>query len=165
MTLKDVFNAETELEFEGVKYLLKEPTLLHQGQYQAWLEQMALDAITRGRYSRESDREIAIANHSRDCATGLYEWGGELCIKRLMTVNGLAKILEIICRDQGMSERTAIQLVNLEYKKIIATFAAKATSDPKALEAILAALGLPSDFLSSNSQTRHSTTESTTSAV
>ncbi|AWM41765.1 hypothetical protein GobsT_71320 [Gemmata obscuriglobus] len=163
MTLADFVNAPTEFVLDGKTYRIGKPTNAHQGEYQVWLEQLAYDGIARRRYQDDAARERAERFHGQDVAAGVYEWGGEIVVKRLMTPLGLAKLLTIMCRDQGLTFELAERLVELEAKKIAALMVSRATNDPKVLEAVRVTLGLPSDFFSSSSPTRPSTTESTTS--
>lgn len=156
MTLRDIFNVATEIEYEGEKYRLHEPTLLEQGEFQCWLEQLAYDAIERRTYAKEDDRAKALQLHTQDCAAGVYEWGGDVAMKRVMTPKGLAKLLHIMCREQGMTLPIAEKLVDLETRKIAFAIASKRQDDPKVVEAIRATLGLPSETSSSESPTPHS---------
>ncbi len=156
MTLASLFNAPTELEFEGEKYLLRKPNQLEEGMYQRWLEQLAWDKINARTYQDEAEKLASLRMHDHDCAAGVFEYGGEVSVKRLMTPKGLAKLIAIICRDQGMTDEQAERWVELENRKIAAVLVSKATDDPKALAAALAILGLPKDFLSCSSSTNPS---------
>lgn len=158
-TLADMFNAPTEMEFDGVKYQLREPTLLEEGTFQRWLEQRAYDAIERRTYQdavqQTEDRRLL----NQDIATGVYEYGGPLCIQSLNTPAGAAALLGIVLRDQGITELLAKKMVELRLREVVAGLAAKAISDPKALAGILNGLGFPADYLSSKSATPHSTSD------
>lgn len=163
MTLADFLNAPTEFELDGETFRVRKPDQLEQGEYQRWLEQLAYDAIARRTYQNEAERLACLRMHDQDCAAGVYEWGGEVAVRRLLTVKGFAKLLSIVCRADGLTERKAEKLIEKESHKLAAVMASKVTADPKVLEAVLASLGLPSDFCSPSSRTRPSTTESTTS--
>ncbi len=163
MTLADIFNSPSTVPFEGVDYKLRQPTLIEQGLYQRWLEQRAYDAIERRTYQDRGQQEVDRNNLNRDVAAGVYEWGGEVCCNALRTPNGLAKLVGIVCQDQGLSDAAARRLVDLKLKEIAAALMSKATADPNSLRATLASLGLPEDFLSSNSPTPPSSTNSATS--
>ena len=165
MTLRDIFNAPTEFVLDDETFRVRQPNELEQGEFQAWLEQLAFDAINRRTYQSEGEKTAALDRHDVRCAAGDYEWGGEIATRRLTTPTGLAKLLSIVCRDQGLTERKAKRLVEQESKKLAAVLVSRVTSDPKVLEATLAQLGLPSDFFSSSSPTPPSTTGSTTSEV
>jgi hypothetical protein len=161
MTLADMVNAPTEFELDGETFRVRKPDQLEQGEYQRWLEQLAFDAISRRTYQREDEKLACLRMHDQDCAAGTYEWGGEIAVKRLLTPKGFAKLLSIVCRDQGLTPKKAERLVELESHKLAAVMASKATQDPKVLAVVLASLGLPSDFYSRNSPTRHSEAQKT----
>jgi hypothetical protein len=85
-------------------------------------------------------------------AAGVYEWGGDLCVQRLRSREGMAKLLEITL---GVDELTARKLVEHRLDLICALLAAKSADDPKAVATIRAKLGLPPDDTeSSHSSTR-----------
>jgi len=162
MTLADILGAPTTFELDGETFRIGPPTLMHQGEYQTWLEQLAFDAINRRVYQDEREKLACLRMHDENCAAGAYEWGGDIACRRLCTASGLAKLLAIMCRDQGLTEKKAERLVGLEQRKLAAVMAARRTDDPKVLAAVLATLGLPSDFYSSSSPTPPSTAASTT---
>ena len=165
MTLADMLNSPSEIKYDGKTYLLRQPTLLEQGTFQRYLEQRAYDAIERRDYqdARQQDRDRNALN--RDVAAGVYEWGGEVCCQSLQTQTGIAKLLNILLRDQGVTEELARKIVDRQVKEIAAVLASKAVSDPKALGQILSSLGLPENFLSTVSSAPPSSTESITSAA
>jgi hypothetical protein len=163
MTLGDVFNSPTAIPFEGVEYRLRQPTLMEQGEYQRWLEQRAYEAIERRDYRDPDHRERDRRNLNNDVAAGVFEWGGEVCVRAVQTPGGLARLLSVICRDQGLTEQKAKGLVDLKVREIAAVLVARATKDPNSLRAVLATLGLPETFLSSDSSTPHSGETSTSS--
>lgn len=167
-TIADLLNAPTGMEFEGKPYKLRKPTLLEQGEFQRWLEQLAYDSIARRTYQNEAEKAECFRLHGQDCAAGVYEWGGDVATRRLLTPKGLAKLVNIICRADGLDLEAAERLVDLEQRKIAAALFGRSTDDPKERAAALAMLGLPVDFYasetsSSTSQTRPSDTPSTTS--
>ena len=156
MTIADMLNTPTELSFEGKTYRLRHPNQDEQGEYVRWLEQLAYDGISRRTYQDEASLLKSLRVHDQDLAAGVYDWGGEVCVRRIMTTKGLAKLVAIICRDQRMTLEIAERLVEKESRKIAAILASKVTSDPNSLRAVLATLGLPADFFSSDSATRPS---------
>lgn len=158
MTLRDLFNSPTEFVLDGETFRVRQPNQLEQGQYQAWLEQLAFDAINRRTYQSDAEKLACLRMHDQDCAAGVYEWGGEVATRRVQTPKGLAKLLAVICRDEGLTDKKAEKLVEAETAKLAAVLVSRITQDPKALEAALATLGLPSDFFSSNSATPPSAT-------
>lgn len=163
MTTRDLFNAPTAFTLDGQTYRVRQPGQLEQGEYQAWLEQVAFDAINRRTYQNDAEKLASLRMHDQDCAAGVYDWGGEVSVRRISTPKGLAKLLSIICRDQGLTEALAERLVQQEQKKIAALMVSRVTQDPKVLEATLQTLGLPRDFYSSSSATHPSAAPPTSS--
>lgn len=166
MNLTDILNAPTELEFEGRVYKLRQPTLMEQAVFARWLEQRARDAAGRAVELTEDDRRQLLRDVNADIASGVYDWGGEACVRSLRSPSGLAKLLAVILADQGVTEATAAKILDRSMREIAAVVVSKVTDDPNSLRATLATLGLPADFLgsySSPSRTRPSTTGSTTS--
>lgn len=174
MTQGDIFNVGSELRAaDGTVYTLKKLTQYQQGEFSRWLEQRAHDAIDRGpeseaRKDRRHDRAYA------DAAIGKYEWDGPLALEAMWTPTGLARILLIVCGDQGVTEAKAEDIVRGHLKEVAAKILVQAASDPKArreLATMLGSLGLPmdwmvsaeSDLFSDNSPTRPGTPDSTTS--
>lgn len=158
MTLADMLNAPSEIEYGGRVYKLRKPTLLEEGAFQRWLEQRAYDAIERRTYQDPEQQDRDRRNLNNDVAAGVFEYGGEVSLTALRTPGGSAKIVQIVLADQGVDDATARGIVDAELKKVAAALIRKATDDPKALAATLSSLGLPSDYFSSNSATPPSTT-------
>jgi|GEM_PF-3027725 len=127
---------------------LRKPTLYEQGEFQRWLEQRAHDAVDRGTESEEKkDRR-----HDRiyaDAALGKYEWDGPYAMEAMWTPAGLAKIVAIVCRDQGVTDEQAEKLVEEQIKRVAAILLMQASEDPKAMAPVLEALGLPIEWLAS----------------
>lgn len=164
MTLADVLNSETEKEFEGVRYKLRQMSMDDEGQFQRWLEQLAYDAIERRTYATPERQDKEHKSHINDCAAGVYEWGQELAVRRAQTVRGYAKILHLVCQSQGLTEEKALQWAQEKAKETAGLIVQRVLGieDPKDLAAVCLSLGLPPGFLSP-SQTRRSTTRSDTS--
>ena len=162
MTLADVLNSATEYTFDGKTYKVREPTVMEQGEWQRWMEMLAFEAIERNLELSDERKDRALAHHYKNCSAGDYEWGSELCVRRLQTVTGLAKLMSIVLRDQGLTEEMAHKWADTHFKQCVAMLIKASRDDPKELRAVLASLGLPPDFLSS-SPTPPSATESTTS--
>lgn len=171
MTLADIFAVGSDLKgTDGKTYKLRKPTLYEQGEFQRWLEQRAHDAVDRGTESDEKkDRR-----HDRiyaDSALGKYEWDGPFAMEAMWTPAGLAKIVAIVCRDQGVTDEEAEKLVAEQIKRVAAIILMQASEDPKAIAPVFEALGLstdwlvfePSEPLSNNCSTHPSTEPSTSS--
>ena len=155
-TLADMLNAPSEIQFKGKTYLLRRPDLLEEGTFERWLAQRALDEIERTTYENPSQKAEDRKNHFLDVVAGVYEAGGLVYTRSMMSQTGAAKIISIICKDQGMTLAMAREMVRENLKGCVALIASKVYSDPKVVEAILNAIGLPSDYLSRNSSIRPS---------
>ena len=153
-TLADMLSTPHEIEHGGKVYKITAPTQDQQGRYQRWLEDKALDAIERGGFRSEEARASAYAAWTRDCASGLYEFGNDAFNKALGTISGGTKLIEIIC---DVTPEVAKELFETRRKRIDAIFQAAVTNDPKALALALKALGLPSEIFLGVSATRRST--------
>ena len=146
-TFADMLSIPSKFEFEGVSYELRPPTQLEQGIYQRWLEQEARESIDRATYLSDAQREMEARQVTRDIAAGLYEFGGEISVRRLQTVSGIAKLIEVICKvDAAQAQRVAEGRMKLAVELVRGAQA----KDPKAMGEALAKLGLPKNFLNSN---------------
>lgn len=159
MTYADMLSIATEIEHEGVTYALRPPTQLEQGKFQRWLEQEARESVERATYLSDEARAQATAQITRDIASGAYEWGGEISVKRLSTVSGVSKLIQLVC---GVDKELADRLANARLAQVVELVRGAQARDPKAVEAALVRLGLPANFLrqsvksSSGSGTRRS---------
>jgi hypothetical protein len=160
-TLADYVNAPTEIEFDKKIYHLRQPTLFEEGEFQRWLEHQALFKIETAdkEILDDAKRDKARQTHFQDCASGVYESGGELYGKALMSQAGMAKMLSIVLKDDGITLAIAKEMVKVKIREVLAVLISKVTSDPKAHEAVLAKLGLPKDFFLRNSPTSPSGTQ------
>lgn len=149
MTVADIFAVGTSIKApDGTVYTLKELTLYQQGEFQRWLEQRAHDAVERSDATDDAkDRRHAIID--RDAGLGRYEYDGPFGVEAMCTPAGLTKLVEIACRDQGMTAAKAGEVMRHSFREVAATFIRKAVEDPKVAAAALAALGLPPDWLPS----------------
>lgn len=153
MTIGDLFNAPTEFKLGDEVFLVREPDQVQQGEFQKWIQQLVFDDINSRTYQTDTDREMSIRLHNRDCGAGIYEWGGKCSIERIQTQRGLTKLISIICRDQGLTDKKAEQLVREQaagllqvFRDKVAAEEAEGAPDPKGLEAIMSKLGSPSAF-------------------
>lgn len=158
MTIADFFNAPNELRYGDEVFRIREPDQLEQGEFQRWLEDLALNSTLARTYPRPEDRDAALRVWQQDCAAGVYEWGGVMCLRRLAdpNLNGLAKFLEIVCRDQGVTPEKARAVAKHAQLQLIAILNKQAADDPKAVEAATAGVGLPRDFCTSSCATPRS---------
>lgn len=171
MTQADIFSVGAEFKGpDGTVYVIKKPNGYQQGEFQRWLEQRAHDAVERSIASEDSK---ARRHHLIDIDAGLgkYEWDGPLALEAMWTPVGIAKILTIICRDQGVNDSKAEEILAHSIKEVAVKMLMRAAKDPKALAPVLGALGLPMDWMesepsdssSSSSPTPPSDTDSTIS--
>jgi hypothetical protein len=151
----NLFNSPTGIEFEGKTYKLRQASAIECGEYQRHLEQEARATIRRDTSLSEDERREQLADVNADIAAKRYRYGGIVAVKSLRTVEGVAKLISIICADQGMTEAIALRFCNEKLRETIAAIKiaeAEESQDPKELAAIptmLASLGLPLTFLSS----------------
>lgn len=155
---------------DGQEWELKPPTGIQQGQFSRWLEERVHAAIDRGPESDEKKDK----RHDRvylESGLGMYEWDGEYAQEAVFKLAGLAKILAIVCRDQGLTDEGAVDAVAHSAKEVAVKILKAHARDPNALRPVLEALGLPLEWIESGpskpsgecSPTPPSTTDSTTS--
>lgn len=152
-TLADLLNSPTELAHNDKVYKLRQPTLMECGQYQRWLEQEARAGAARATELSEDDRRNLLRDVQADIATQRYAWGGELCVRSLQAPTGIAKLMSIVCADQGLTERTAREVVEKRLTEIAALLVGELEADPSgnSLGQLLRSLGLPANFFSTSS--------------
>lgn len=156
-TLADLLNAPSEFVYKDADgkehtYQLREPTLMECGRYQRWLEQEARAGAARSTELSDDDRRNLLRDVAADVAAQVYAWGGEVCVKSLRTPTGIAKLLSIICEDQGVTFQDAQQMVQQRLYDIAALIGVLMEEDPsgKKLEAVAAKLLLPQTFFSTS---------------
>lgn len=167
--LADLFNSPTGVTFGGKTYMLRQPTVTEALAYQRTIEEDARANAARSVDLPEEDRRQLLRDVNKDITAKVYAWGQEVCVLSLRTVDGIARLMSIICADQGMTEAIALRLCDEKLRECVAIMGAELDDDPKSQRALLAALGLRPDFLttsstpSSDSPTPRSGTPSTTS--
>jgi hypothetical protein len=144
-TLADLFNVPREFEFEGIKYGLKEPDQLQQGQFQRWLEQRVRESIRRDTEAEEDELAKALDRFYDRQAAGEYEWGNPICLRALLTFTGWGKYLEIML---GVDPITARKMVEKPIEELAAAVGRAAAENPKLIGEVLASRGFPTDWLS-----------------
>lgn len=149
-TLADLLNAPTEIEHEGQTYTLRQPTLIECAQYQRWLEQEARANAAAATELPEEDRRRLLVDIQKEIGAKAFAWGGEVCVKSLQTIPGVAKLFSIIC---GVPERLANEIVEKRLCEIAALMVGAMEEDPsgKKLRAVASKLGLPPNFFASSS--------------
>jgi hypothetical protein len=149
MTQADMFNVGCAfIGPDGTKYTIKKPTQYQQGEFQKFLEDRAHAAVAR---SSDSEERKLQRDHliDIDAGLGMYEWEGQLANKAKWEPAGLAKILTILCRDQGVTDEKAEEILAHSLKEVAAKMLMQAVRDPKAAAPVLAALGYPMDWFES----------------
>lgn len=152
-TLNDLLNAPADLEFEGVTYSLRQPTLLEAFTYSRWLEQEARAGAARATELADEDRRNLLRDVQADIAAQRYAWGGELCVQSLSTPPGIAKLLSIVCAAQGLTAALALRVVEHRLREVAALLVGELEEDPSGnrLRGLLASLGLSPNFFGSSS--------------
>jgi hypothetical protein len=164
MDIASAFNVPVEFkDRDGKPYPLRKPTIYEQALYQRWLEQRAHDAVDR---SDAGEEQKAKRHHLIDVDAGLgkYEWDGLLALESMWQPAGMAKLLTILCRDQGVTDAKAEEILATSAREIAAHVLTKAQADPKAradLALLLGALGLPMDWMASEPSGPSSSNSST----
>lgn len=170
MTLADIFAVGSLLAYKGKEYRIGQPGLVQQGQFQRWLEQRAHDAVDRSDASEDA-KDRRHARIDTDAALGKYEYDGPYAQEALYMPAGMAKMLEIIGREEGITPEVAEGMVREKIKEVAAVMLRARISDPKVLAQAIASLGLPSEWAESgpsepscsNSSSPPSGSDSTTS--
>jgi hypothetical protein len=155
MDLASLLNSPQTFEHDDVTYHLRQPNILECGEFQRGLEQEARASAARATELPEEDRQKLLLGVQREIVAGVYAWGGEVCVQSLRTPQGIAKLLAIVAREQGMTPKLALEIVDRRMREIAAILiAASAGDDPeqkKSLAAVCLSLGLPPDFLNTSS--------------
>jgi hypothetical protein len=146
-SLENFLNLNKEFEFEGKKYTTAPLDDIGEGVFSVWLEQRAYDAIERRTYQDEKQKIEDRRTLTQDVAIGLYEYGGVLCFRATQWPPGIAKVIEIICKSQGMTEAIAKRFVNHKLKEIAVTFVSQLPNvSEEAMGTLLNRYGLPGDY-------------------
>jgi hypothetical protein len=146
-SLADLLNAPSDIEFEGKTYKLREPTLIECGRFQRWLESEARASAAAAVELPEADRRQLLKDVNAEIAAKRYAYGGAVCVECLQTPDGLAKLLSIVCEDQGVTFELAKRMCDgrlLDMARHI--LSADASDDPgkkAAVAALMTTLGLP----------------------
>ena len=113
------------------------------------------------------DQRQLLRDVTADCASGVYAWGGMVCVQALQSPDGIAKLYSIVLGVPVELAEEIVEAKQLECVAAIADVAGGSDDEKKALRQALVSLGLPADYLSasssSSSQTPPSTTAPTTS--
>lgn len=150
-TLADILGVASEFEFEGTVYHLRPPTLLEQLRFSRRLERRAMEAAARMVGVPEEAQDRMIRAVTRDIAAGEYEPDSGSYIEALQKPDGIAFMLFLVLSGDHpeVTEEVARRMVDKALKEIAAVLIRESRDDPggKLMGGVLAALGLPPDFL------------------
>lgn len=153
-SLADLLNAPSDFEHGGKVYKLREPTLLECATYQRWLESEARASAAAATDLPEEDRRNLLRDVNADIAAKRYAWAGAVCVDSLRTPQGIAKLMSIVCADQGVTYELALKMCEARLADLARLLlAAETGDDPEkkaALGQLLRSAGLPENFLSSS---------------
>jgi hypothetical protein len=153
-TLAELFNAPEGIPYGDKTYRLREPDLLERGEYAKWLAAEARAEAANSTDLPDEDRRRLISDTNKDIAMKRYAWGSAACVESLGTLDGIAKLMSIVCRAQGVTFALALKICESRVTEVARILlAAEVGDDPekKALaRQLLTSTGLPPNFLSSS---------------
>lgn len=152
-SLADLLNSPSAFEFEDKTYQLRQPTVVECGLYQRWLESEARVSAAHATDLSDEDRRNLLRDVTADIAAQTYAWGGEVCVRSLRTPNGVAKMMAIICHDQGVTFEVAKRVCEKRLADIAALIQGAVEEDPggNALRRLLTSVGMPPDWFATSS--------------
>lgn len=152
-SIADLLGVGSELTFEGKQYAMRRPSLVEQAKFSQWLRDRAKEEAGRGDVPEET-REGLYRAAIRDVAEGYYDVDGPGYVVALQRPSGLAKMLHIIFQTDhpGTTEEQVQRMMEDGLKEQFVKIVAAEQDDPKVLSAVLSALGLSPDYLSSRSK-------------
>lgn len=143
MTTADIFNIGVKLTApDGTVYELPELTQYQQGELQVWLEDRAHAAVDR---SKADDAAKERRHHliDVDAGLGMYEWDGPLAVEARWTPAGIAKMLVIVGKSQGMTDEKARAILRHSFREATEKLLRLRRDDPKAFALLMVGAGLP----------------------
>jgi hypothetical protein len=165
VTLKDLLNAPTEIEFEGVAYKLRQPNLTELGEFQAWLEQRHRESAGRSAVDMpDGVHEKLLRWAQRDITAGYFAFGAQGFAEALEGPLGTARLTYLILRTEGypVTPELVDRMIHEKMKEVAAVVATAEEEDPNVFRTVLALLGL-SGLLSSRGGSSPSPTPPSTS--
>lgn len=122
-------------------YTLRALDQEQQGHFSRWLEHRAHDAVDR---STDSEERKLRRHHLIDVDAGLgkYEYDGEYALEARWTPAGLAKAIAISCRDQGVTEEIASEILAHSLREVASELIGREEKDPKVMAVVRAVFGL-----------------------
>lgn len=153
MHLTDLLAAGTEVVVGGEAFKLRRPTLAEECEFSGWLKARAKrEAAVLDPQTPEEERDRAVRLTYRDIAEGYYEPDAPGYVAATQRPDGMAEFLYLVLRTDhpAVTREQVRKLVEdglaREWVKVLELEAA----DPKALRAVLAALGFPENWLASS---------------
>ncbi|MBA4191314.1 MAG: hypothetical protein C0467_25305 [Planctomycetaceae bacterium] len=143
MTLSDVLNAPTELEFEGTTYRLRQPNQMERGEYEQWVKKRSFDEIERREYKDEARRDRAHNLLVQDISAGVYDFDGVVVTKSFKDDNCFGKLLSIVLRDQGVTHEIGRRMMATARKQVMFAVTRRVFTDPKDWSLVAQLLELP----------------------
>ena len=150
-TIADLLGVGDVFEFAGTKYKLRRPTLLEQAKFSQWLKDKAKAEAARGDVPDEV-RDGLYRAASRDAGELYYEVDSPGYVAALQRPAGFAQLLLIVLQTDHpeVTEGVVYEMLQAGLKEKFVQLVAAEQDDPKVLAAVLAILGFPPDYLSSN---------------
>lgn len=94
MDLKGALGLGPEFTFEGQTYKLAPLQIQHYAQFSAWLERRAFEAVERAQaVLAPAAFDAALARVTRDCATGVYDYGTDTYAAAVVSPPGFKRLL------------------------------------------------------------------------
>lgn len=150
-SIADLLGVGDTFDFAGVKYKLRRPTLLEQAKFSQWLKDKAKAEAARGDVPDEV-RDGLYRAASRDAGELYYEVDSPGYVAALQRPAGFARLLQIVLETDHpeVTEEIVYEMLQSGLKEKFAQLVIAEHDDPKAVAAVLAILGFPPDYLSSN---------------
>ena len=150
-SITDLLAVGSEIEFAGVTYKLREPTLDEQARFSQWLKDSAKSEPARGDLPDEVRSQLFRAV-MQDIGEKYYEVDSPGYVAALQKPVGIIKLFQIIFeRDHpAITEEMVSALFQKGLKEVFAKLARAEIEDPKVMAGVLALLGFPPDYLSTS---------------
>lgn len=150
-SITDLLAVGSIIEFAGVKYTLRAAELDEQAAFSQWLKDNAKMEPFRGDIPDEVREKLARAA-MQDIGDRYYDIDSPGYVAALQKPVGVIKLFQIVFTREhpGITEEQVSDLFQHGLKEIFAKLATEEISDPKVLAGVLAILGFPPDYPSTN---------------
>lgn len=151
-SILDLLAVGSEIDFHGVKYKLREPTLDEQARFAQWLKDNAKMEAFRGDIPEEHRLSLARAA-MQDIGERYYDPDSPGYVAALQKPVGVIKLFQIVFeRDHpAITVEQVGELFQHGLKEVFAKLARAEIEDPKVLAGVLAILGFPPAYLEEES--------------